>query len=244
MNNLDKHNNEVARREIEAWLDTHGVSRYMIMMVKGSENNKKAQFVVDVEGEVDLSSKGITQLPVQFNKVSGNFIIANNNLYSLMGVPKEVGVMFDCAYNNLTDLSDGPEIAEDYYCNNNHLTSLKGAPKKVIRFDCSKNELTNLEGGPEEAEILNIHDNKIETLEFFPQKVVRFTKVGNEKLEKEAFQTMADVYRAHERDKMRAKALEEKNLLNAEVGTREEAAIKVKVKGKAKKIKAIGTFKV
>jgi hypothetical protein len=52
--------------------------------------------------------------------VSGNFSCASNQLTSLEGAPKEVGVHF--------------------ICQNNQLTSLKGAPQKVGGdFGCSSN---------------------------------------------------------------------------------------------------------
>ena len=38
-----------------------------------------------------------------------------------------------------------------FYCSNNQLTSLEGAPQKVWGFDCSRNQLTSLEGAPREV---------------------------------------------------------------------------------------------
>jgi len=48
----------------------------------------------------------------------------------------------------LLDLSD-VEVIGDFYCDNNNLTSLEGAPQIVGGdFDCSYNNLTSLEGAP------------------------------------------------------------------------------------------------
>jgi hypothetical protein len=43
-------------------------------------------------------------------------------------------------------------VGEDFYCLDNKLTSLKGAPKQVGgNFDCSENKLTSLAGAPQEV---------------------------------------------------------------------------------------------
>ena len=44
-------------------------------------------------------------------------------------------------------------VKGNFFCNNNNLTTLKGAPKEVGGdFYCSVNELTSLEGAPKEVE--------------------------------------------------------------------------------------------
>jgi hypothetical protein len=88
---------------------------------------------IDVDGDVDLYDKGLTKLPLTFNRVSGDFYCYDNQLTSLRGAPLSVGGYF--------------------YCNDNQLTSLRGAPKEVGTekpgdFNCSYNQLTNLEGAP------------------------------------------------------------------------------------------------
>ena len=40
-------------------------------------------------------------------------------------------------------------LKENFYCSNNQLTDLKGAPKEVEEFYCLNNNLTSLEGIPE-----------------------------------------------------------------------------------------------
>ena len=56
----------------------------------------------------------------------------------------------------LTSLSDLPyklrRVRGNFYCYNNKLTTLEGAPREVGRdFSCSYNKLTTLEGAPEKV---------------------------------------------------------------------------------------------
>ncbi len=61
---------------------------------------------VDVEGDVDISSKGLKVIPVQFGYVGGGFYCSNNNLTSLEGGPREVGGGFYCGSNNFKSEPD------------------------------------------------------------------------------------------------------------------------------------------
>jgi hypothetical protein len=58
---------------------------------------------------------------------------------------------FDCVQQNLTDFKGVAfgHVSGYFYCDNNQLTSLEGAPQKVGDvFDCRSNRLTSLEGAP------------------------------------------------------------------------------------------------
>ena len=80
--------------------------------------------VTNFRFSVDLSNKGLNEIPLKFGKVTGNFYCGYNNLTNLEGSPKEVGSIF--------------------YCQNNKLTTLKGAPDKIESgFNCSYNNLIN-----------------------------------------------------------------------------------------------------
>jgi hypothetical protein len=77
---------------------------------------------IDVVGDVWLDNKGLTELPLTFNKVSGNFICSTNELTTLKGSPRWVGGFFSCNHNQLTSLEFGPDyITLDYFCTNNKL---------------------------------------------------------------------------------------------------------------------------
>ena len=78
---------------------------------------------IDVNGYVNLINKGLTELPLTFNKVSGYFTCSNNQLTSLKGCPRWVGGNFYCTYNNLTSLEFGPDyVGGGFYCIYNNLT--------------------------------------------------------------------------------------------------------------------------
>ena len=107
----------------------------------------------DVDGDVNLSEMDLTELPMKFGKVHGNFWCHYNKLTSLEGGPREVTVNFYCFQNKLTNLEGGPsEVGGNFDCSDNTLTSLEGCPREVGGgFWCSNNKLTNLEGGPREV---------------------------------------------------------------------------------------------
>jgi hypothetical protein len=122
-------------------------------MVSAGIWTRNSDNTYSAEGDVNLSDRKLTKLPIKF---------------------KEVGGFFDCRYNQLTSLEGSPEkVGEDFWCGNNQLTSLEGSPKEVGRgFYCSFNRLTSLEGAPQEVggDFWCDH-NQLTTLEGAPQKV-------------------------------------------------------------------------
>ena len=102
---------------------------------------------IDVDGEVNLFNKGLTKIPFNFSKVTGDFFCDNNQLINLEGCPKEVGGYFDCANNKLVNLIGGPqEVGSDYGCYSNQLESLEGCAGDIGRnLDCFDNKLEMLD---------------------------------------------------------------------------------------------------
>ena len=85
---------------------------------------------IDVDGNVDLSSKKLTKIPLKFNHVSGYFSCSSNQLTSLEGGPNSVGGDFDCYYNQLTNLEGCPNSVGGYfYCSSNQLKNVNGFPE-------------------------------------------------------------------------------------------------------------------
>lgn len=84
---------------------------------------------------------------------------------------------FDISHFKVDALPDltAVEVAGNFHCFDNNLTSLKGAPRKVGgSFDCSENQLTSLEGAPASVGMnFYCHKNKLTSLEFAA------TDVGN-----------------------------------------------------------------
>ena len=108
---------------------------------------------IDVNGHVLLGKQKLTELPLKFNIVSGDFYCYINNLTSLDGSPTYVGGGFYCSDNKLKSLVGCPNyVGGNFYCDYNQLTSLMGCPKEVGGdFYCSYNQLTSLMGCPKEV---------------------------------------------------------------------------------------------
>ena len=69
---------------------------------------------IDVQGSVKFPefASFLTELPLKFNKVSGDFdCSALINLTTLKGAPVEVGGIFNCAYTNIKSLRYAPKRA-------------------------------------------------------------------------------------------------------------------------------------
>lgn len=151
-------------------------------------------FTVDVDGDVDLRTMGLSEIPLQFGKVTGSFRCDHNNLTSLDGAPEYVGESFVCSNNKLINLDYCPKSVGSFFCDHNNLTSLKGCPREVRgrfdcsynniknltdipkrivnSFDCSHNNLTSLIGGPEYVGFcFNCTHNNLTTLEGVPKEV-------------------------------------------------------------------------
>ena len=106
--------------------------------------------VVDVTGSVVVFDREIRQLPFQFGKVTGDFIVNGCGLTSLFGAPREVGRDFDVSNNKLTNLQGCPrKVPGIFNISNNNITSLDGAPEVLgDDFYADNNLLTNLQGFP------------------------------------------------------------------------------------------------
>ena len=78
---------------------------------------------IDVNGDVFLWNRELTELPLVFNKVTGNFDCDYNNLTSLKGCPRWVGGCFSCNINQLTSLEFSPDyVGGSFDCYTNQLT--------------------------------------------------------------------------------------------------------------------------
>ena len=82
---------------------------------------------------------------------------------------------FDCSGMQLTDFKGVKFqlVIGDFECNNNNLTSLEGAPKKVTGgFQCMNNNLTSLKGAPTYVGMeFSCHGNNLTSLEGVPQQI-------------------------------------------------------------------------
>ena len=115
----------------------------------GIKNYTIKEGLVNVHGDVNLSVRELTKLPLKFGEVTGDFSCSWNKLTSLEGAPSRVGGHFNCILNRLTSLEGTPiRVGGDFSCSWNKLTNLEGAPEVVEKnFYCSNNKLTTLKGG-------------------------------------------------------------------------------------------------
>jgi len=86
---------------IKTWLEKYDIEKYTI----------NDDLTIDVGKSVDLSSKGLEEIPeyIQFNIIKNFFDINDNKLISLRGCPNQVFGFFDCRWNKLTSLKYSPE---------------------------------------------------------------------------------------------------------------------------------------
>ncbi len=127
---------------------------------------------IDCDQNVNFINRNITELPIIFNKVNGNFVVTYTlSLLSLKNCPKYIGGYFDCSHNGLKSLEYGPEyVNADYFSYNNKLITLKGCVEEVYGdFDCANNKLTSLEFCPMQVEgDFDCSNNKLTELDRSP----------------------------------------------------------------------------
>ncbi len=117
---------------------------------------------IDVDGDVDLYSKGLTELPLKFNYVSGSFDCGYNKLSDLKGSPKIVGLNFNCDGNYLTNLRYSPEkVGGGFYCHRNRqLKSLEGVGEVYYMFS----HILNGDMGEVNKHLLKVKLNRLKKL--------------------------------------------------------------------------------
>jgi len=105
--------------------------------------------VVNVYGDVGLANQ-MSELPVSFGLVKGDFDCNFNALTSLVGSPNHVDGSFICDNNQLTSLQGAPRyVLYDFDCRDNNLSTLEGAPDHVGgNFWCNTHKLVSLQGAP------------------------------------------------------------------------------------------------
>jgi hypothetical protein len=105
-------------------------------------------FTVDVNGNVDLSGKGLTEIPLQFNRVEGDFNVSHNKLTSLKNSPTFC-MSYNCYDNLLTSFEGISEnIGESLVCHHNQFYSfnyLNCIPRRIV-FPENLNYLFSLFG--------------------------------------------------------------------------------------------------
>lgn len=124
---------------------------------------------IDVNDNVNLFKLNLSELPLTFNIVNGkgNFNIMKAGLSTLKGSPREITSSFYCQFNNITDLSGGPDkVSYLYSCRNNeNLTSLKGLASHIDgSLNLSNCGLRDFKGVPENIYLggsINFYNNPV-----------------------------------------------------------------------------------
>lgn len=110
-----------------AWLNSLEITNYEII------ESPKYEFVINVNTNVDLNSKGLKTIEYKFGIIKG---------------------FFNCNYNLLESLENAPDIVQgNFSCGTNMLNSLLGAPKQINGyFNCTNNKIQNLQHCPSVVE--------------------------------------------------------------------------------------------
>lgn len=87
------------KEEISKWCNDNFIENFSI----------NSDLIVDVDDSVILYLVPMEQLPVQFGYVKGDFILGENGLTTLKGVPHTVGGDFICGGNKIKDLDFFPK---------------------------------------------------------------------------------------------------------------------------------------
>jgi|688.fasta_scaffold485147_2 hypothetical protein len=118
--------------------------------------------------------------------VDGGFYCGQQDLTDFKGVAfGHVKDGFYCNNNLLTSLVGAPQtVGGDFYCENNRLTSLEGAPETVNgNFSCSGNQLTSLKEAPQTVGGgFSCSNNQLTSLVEAPQTVNGYFSCNNNQL--------------------------------------------------------------
>lgn len=109
------------KESIINWLKDMNVTDYYI-----NDN-----LTINVDGNVNISNKGLLYIPVQFKEVYGTFNCSNNNLTNLKGTPSDYCYLLNANNNKITTLEYAPLVIGSLSILNNKLTSLKTNIKKL-----------------------------------------------------------------------------------------------------------------
>ena len=94
------------KQQIINWLDKYEVKHYTLIP------DEKYGFVIDVNGDADLSDKNLINIPVKFNEINGSFFCSKNQLISLEFSPQNIDRDFSDNSFFLTCKTSNYEIKE------------------------------------------------------------------------------------------------------------------------------------
>ena len=123
-----------------------------------------------VNGELDLSRLGLTELPPIPEGIT-SLRCSHNPLTSLPRLPSTLEMLY-CSYNQLTSLPELPPSLEYLQCSNNELTGLPELPPSLYTLYCNINRLSSLPELPPSLRILRCYNNELTSLPTLPPIMV------------------------------------------------------------------------
>ena len=123
--------------------------------------------LVDVDGDIDLSMKGLTELPLKFGEVTGSFNCYKNRLTSLKGAPHTVRMLFfSCEKNNIRSFEGLVHISGNFYCTGNPVEEIWDIINpRTDKWDNEKMDFFN------DLDIIRGEEIAIERLNFFLEEI-------------------------------------------------------------------------
>lgn len=158
--------------------------------------------LINVNGDVNLSKKRLSNLPFQFGDINGDLNIANNKFTNLDGLFKSCNNLYannnlinnlsgmgyikrniDLSHNKITTLKGiQPIIDGSLLLNNNRLSNLKDGPIKIVNdFNVSDNKITSLIEMPKSVNIFYIDNNNVKNLKHLTH-IMNSLKINNNKI--------------------------------------------------------------
>lgn len=101
---------------------------------------------IDVDGNVDISNKNLSKLPLKFSVVDGIFDCSNNNLLNFIGIPKRCKrlCLSNTGLNDMNVFKYIYDIETISFSNNEKLVSFDGCNVPVTKLDFYSTPLYNL----------------------------------------------------------------------------------------------------
>jgi len=104
------------------------------------------------DADISMSERGLSEIPIPFGEVTGDFRCGDNPIKSLKNAPFHVGGDFDCSDTSITSFEHVPEyIGGELIAYNTKVIDFKGCENIKIRWHiyCAKSsKLESLEGIP------------------------------------------------------------------------------------------------
>jgi hypothetical protein len=115
-------NKRKTKKRIKIICDFFGITNYIV----------NDDLSINVNGNIDLYNRRLTQLPLDFKLVTGSFNCSNNSLTTLLGSPNEVNGEYNCSQNKLTDFIGSPiKVDGRFQCYRNHFIDLNRFPPLI-----------------------------------------------------------------------------------------------------------------